>query len=86
MSLTIRAITRLAGMPMGKSGNLDWHALLADTNLKGGQHPSGSWHFEACSGGSHRRGKILWNKIYRYHRNASFDYSDKEAVDGLIAI
>ena len=34
MSLTIRAITRIAGMPMGKSGNLDWHALLADTNLK----------------------------------------------------
>lgn len=34
MALTIRAITRLAGMPMGKSGNLDWHALLADTNLK----------------------------------------------------
>ncbi len=34
MSLTIRMITRLAGMPMGKSGRLDWHKLIAESGLK----------------------------------------------------
>ncbi len=34
MSLMIRAITRMAGMPMGRSGNLDWRKLMSETNLK----------------------------------------------------
>lgn len=34
MSLAIRIITRLAGMPMGKSGHLDWHKLIKESGLK----------------------------------------------------
>lgn len=34
MPLTVRALTRLAGMPMGKSGNLDWKKLIARSGLK----------------------------------------------------
>ncbi len=34
MSLAIRMITRLAGMPMGKSGHLDWHELIKESGLK----------------------------------------------------
>ena len=33
MPWTVRALTRMAGMPMGRSGHLDWHALLEETNL-----------------------------------------------------
>jgi len=34
MPMTIRILTRLAGMPMGKSGNLDWEKLIAKSGLK----------------------------------------------------
>jgi sugar phosphate isomerase/epimerase len=34
MPLTIRMLTRLAGMPMGKSGNLDWKKLIKESGLK----------------------------------------------------
>lgn len=32
-SLMVRLMTRAAGMPTGKGGNLDWHALLKDSGL-----------------------------------------------------
>lgn len=34
MPLMIRALTRMAGMPMGKSGHLDWRTLIKDSGLK----------------------------------------------------
>lgn len=34
MPLSIRMLTRLAGMPMGKSGNLDWRKLIGESGLK----------------------------------------------------
>lgn len=34
MPLMVRALTRLAGMPMGKSGHLDWKALIQESGLK----------------------------------------------------
>lgn len=33
MPLTVRILTRLAGMPMGKSGNLDWKKLIHESGL-----------------------------------------------------
>ena len=32
-SLMVRLLTRAAGMPTGKGGNLDWHGLLAQSGL-----------------------------------------------------
>ena len=32
-SLMVRLMTRAAGMPTGKGGNLDWHALLSEAGL-----------------------------------------------------
>ena len=32
-SLMVRLMTRAAGMPTGKGGNLDWHALLSESGL-----------------------------------------------------
>lgn len=34
MPVMVRALTRLAGMPMGKSGNLDWEKLIKASGLK----------------------------------------------------
>ena len=34
MSLAVRLLTRAAGMPVGKGGNLDWHALVNEFGLQ----------------------------------------------------
>lgn len=34
MPLTVRILTRLVGMPMGKSGKLDWKKLICESELK----------------------------------------------------
>jgi sugar phosphate isomerase/epimerase len=34
MPLVVRTLTRMAGMPIGKSGNLDWKALIAESGLQ----------------------------------------------------
>ena len=33
-SLMVRLMTRAAGMPTGKGGNLDWHKLLQESGLE----------------------------------------------------
>lgn len=85
MSLTIRAITRLAGMPMGKSGNLDWHALLADTNLKVVSIHQDLGTLKRVPEEAIAEAKSYGTKYIVITGMHHFDYSDKEAVDGLIA-
>jgi sugar phosphate isomerase/epimerase len=34
MPMIVRILTRMAGMPMGRSGNLDWKKLIAESGLK----------------------------------------------------
>ncbi|GFZ33122.1 hypothetical protein CSC2_36480 [Clostridium zeae] len=34
MPMVVRMLTRMAGMPMGRSGNLHWKKLMAESNLK----------------------------------------------------
>ena len=85
MSLTIRAITRLAGMPMGKSGNLDWHALLADTNLKVVSIHQDLGILKRVPEEAIAEAKSYGTKYIVITGMHHFDYSDKEAVDELIA-
>lgn len=85
MSLTIRAITRLAGMPMGKSGNLDWHALLADTNLKAVSIHQDLGTLKRVPEEAIAEAKSYGTKYIVITGMHHFDYSDKEAVDELIA-
>ena len=84
MSLTIRAITRLAGMPMGKSGNLDWHALLADTNLKVVSIHQDLGTLKRVPEEAIAEAKSYGTKYIVITGMHHFDYSDKEAVDQLI--
>ena len=82
-SLLVRALTRAAGMPTGKGGNLDWHALLAESGLSvvslhadlGSleREPEAVME-EAKSFGTDR---IVITGMYR------FDYSDEKSVSEL---
>ncbi len=85
MSWTIRALTRMAGMPMGKSGNLDWHALLADTNLKVVSIHQDLGTVKRVPEEVIAEAKSYGTKYVVITGMHHFDYSDKEAVDGLIA-
>jgi sugar phosphate isomerase/epimerase len=83
MPLTVRLLTRMAGMPVGRSGRLDWKALVAGSGLRvvglhddlGGilRDPEGVIA-EAIAFGTEY---IVVTGMYR------FDYSDKQAVLNL---
>ena len=34
MGMVVRILTQAAGMPVGKGGNLDWHALVKESGLE----------------------------------------------------
>lgn len=80
MPIIVRALTRLAGMPMGKSGNLDWESLIKASGLKvvSMHEDLGSILRapEEMAAEAARFGTdiIVVTGMYR------FDYSDKEAV------
>lgn len=80
MPVMVRALTRLAGMPMGRSGNLDWEGLIKASGLKvvSVHEDLGSilrapeeMLAQAARFGTD---KIVVTGMYR------FDYSDREAV------
>jgi sugar phosphate isomerase/epimerase len=80
LPVTVRLLTRLAGMPIGKSGNLDWNALTVEAGLAvvGIHEDLGSIRRdpekiirEAVSFGTKY---VVVPGMYR------FDFSDREAV------
>ena len=82
-SLVVRALTRAAGMPTGKGGKLDWHALLDNSGLSvvslhcdlgSLERDAAAAAAEAKSFGTHR---IVITGMYR------FDYSDESTVLAL---
>jgi len=84
MPLIVRILTRLAGMPMGKSGNLDWKKLMAESGLK-----VVSVHEDL--GTILRVPEEVIEEARTFHTNYvvvtgmhHFDYSDKAAVLELI--
>ena len=82
-SLMVRLMTRAAGMPTGKGGNLDWHGLLSDSGLEViSLHADlGSLEREADTvaeeAESYGTDKVVITGMYR------FDYSDETAVREL---
>ena len=82
-SLTVRLLTRAAGMPTGKGGALDWHALIRDSGLEVvSLHTDlGSLEREpdtvAKEAGSFGTDKLVITGMYR------FDYSDETSVREL---
>ena len=83
--LLVRALTKAAGMPTGRGGRLDWHALLAEsglgvsslqTDLGSLERDPAAVAAEAKSFGTDR---VVITGMYR------FDYSDERAVRELAA-
>ena len=81
--LLVRLMTRAAGMPTGKGGSLDWHALLREadlgvvslhTDLGSLERDAATVAAEAKSFGTDR---VVITGMYR------FDYSDETAVREL---
>ncbi len=81
--LLVRAMTRAAGMPTGKGGSLDWHALLEESGLGVSSLHTDLGSLErdasavAAEAGSFGTDKVVITGMYR------FDYSDEKAVRGL---
>ena len=82
-SLLVRMLTKAAGMPTGKGGKLDWHALLAEsglgvsslhTDLGSLERDAAAVAAEAKSFGTDR---VVITGMYR------FDYGDEKAVREL---
>lgn len=82
-SLMVRFMTRAAGMPTGKGGNLDWHALMKESGLAVvSLHTDlGSLEREPEAvieeAGSFGTDKVVITGMYR------FDYSDEATVRDL---
>ena len=83
--LLVRLMTRAAGMPTGRGGSLDWHALIKDaglgvvslhTDLGSLERDAAAVAAEAKSFGTD---KAVITGMYR------FDYSDEKAVRELAA-
>ena len=81
--LLVRALTKAAGMPAGRGGRLDWHALLEESglcvvslhsDLGSLERDAAAVAAEAKSFGTDR---IVITGMYR------FDYSDEKAVREL---
>lgn len=81
--LLVRMLTKAAGMPTGKGGKLDWHALLAESNLGvSSLHTDlGSLERDASAvvaeAKSFGTDKVVITGMYR------FDYSDEKALHDL---
>ena len=82
-SLMVRLMTRAAGMPTGRGGNLDWHRLLKEsglsvislhTDLGSLEREGGPAAEEARSFGTD---KVVITGMYR------FDYGDEKSVRDL---
>lgn len=84
MPMIVRVLTRLAGMPMGKSGNLNWKKLIEESGLK-----VVSVHEDL--GSILRVPNEIIEEAKTFHTNYvvvtgmhHFDYSDMNAVLDLI--
>ena len=81
--LLVRMMTRAAGMPTGRGGSLDWHALVNETGLDVVSLHSDLGSLErdtaavAAEAKSFGTAKVVITGMYR------FDYSDEKAVREL---
>jgi sugar phosphate isomerase/epimerase len=82
--LLVRALTKAAGMPAGRGGRLDWHALLEESGLCVVSLHSdlGSLERDAAAVAEEAKrfgtDKVVITGMYR------FDYSDEKAVREMV--
>ncbi len=84
MPIIVRILTRLAGMPMGRSGNLDWLALMAESGLKVVSIHEDLGSILNRTEEIVSEAKAFGTKYVVITGMHHFDYSDKAAVQELI--
>lgn len=84
MGLMVRALTRMAGMPMGKSGHLDWNTLIRESGLQVVSIHEDLGSILREPGKMIEEAEAFGTKYIVVTGMHRFDYSDKAAVLELI--
>ena len=69
IGFVVKLLTKAAGMPVGKGGNLDWHKLVQEAGLKVVSLAHRPWQSGTgcpCSG---RGSKKFWHGVCGHHRD-----------------
>ncbi|MBQ6540911.1 MAG: sugar phosphate isomerase/epimerase, partial [Lachnospiraceae bacterium] len=84
-SFMVRMLTRAAGMPTGKGGNLNWAALLQDAGLSVSSLQTDLGSLEREPEAVYEDAKALGTDTLIITGMYRFDYSDEKAVKDLAA-
>ena len=79
----VRLLTKAAGMPVGKGGNLDWHKLVKDADLQVVSLHTDLGSLERDAKAVADEAKIFGTKYVVITGMYRFDYADKAAVQRL---
>lgn len=80
---TVKMLTQLAGMPVGKGGNLDWQALTRESGLQVVSLHEDLGTVKRDPDAAIQNARALGTKTIVITGMYRFDYSDREAVTGL---
>lgn len=85
VSLPVRAMTRLGGMPIGRGGRLDWSALIAESGLTAVGFHEDLGIIEREPDAVARRAAAFGTRTIVVPGMYRFDYADASAVRALAA-
>ena len=69
IGFVVKLLTKAAGMPVGKGGNLDWHKLVQEGRPSGGQPAHRPWLSGAGCSRCGRGSKELRHTVCGHHRD-----------------
>lgn len=81
----VRMLTKAAGMPVGRGGNLDWHKLVQEAGLQVVSLHTDLGSLERDAKGVAREAKSFGTKYAVITGMYRFDYGDERAVRDLAA-
>lgn len=81
----VRMLTKAAGMPVGRGGNLDWHKLVQEAGLQVASLHTDLGSLERDAKGVAREAKSFGTKYAVITGMYRFDYGDEAAVRDLAA-
>ncbi len=81
----VRMLTKAAGMPVGRGGNLDWHKLVQEAGLQVVSLHTDLGSLERDAKGVAREAKSFGTKYVVITGMYRFDYGDERAVRDLAA-
>ncbi len=85
MGFLVKLLTKAAGMPVGKGGNLDWHKLVQEAGLEVVSLHTDLGSLERDAKGMAREAKSFGTKYVVITGMYRFDYGDEAAVRDLAA-